>query len=78
LKDINTITQYIERIYKKYPIETGVLEWRSFSPGECIYEQGFPLPFLSFLVKGKVKIYTTSEEGKRLIITFNTPPGIIW
>lgn len=76
LKDINTITQYIERIYKKYPIETGVLEWRSFSPGECIYEQGFPLPFLSFLVKGKVKIYTTSEEGKRLIITFNNPPEL--
>lgn len=60
-------------IEMKYAIETDVLEWRSFSPGECIYEQGFPLPFLSFLVKGKVKIYTTSEEGKRLIVTFNKP-----
>lgn len=73
MNDVNAISQYIKRIYKKYPIETDVLEWRSFSPGECIYEQGFPLPFLTFLVKGKVKIYTTSEDGKRLIVTFNKP-----
>lgn len=73
LNDVNAIAQYKEQIYKNYPIETDVLEWLSFSPGECIYEQGFPLSFLSFLVKGKVKIYTTSEEGKRLIVTFNKP-----
>ncbi|BDH61631.1 catabolite gene activator protein [Lysinibacillus sp. PLM2] len=73
LNDVNAIAQYKRQIYKKYPIETDVLEWRSFSPGEYICEQGFPLSFLSFLVKGKVKIYTTSEEGKRLIVTFNKP-----
>lgn len=73
LNDVNAIARYIKQINKKYLIETDVLEWRSFSPGECIYEQGFPLPYLSFLVKGKVKIYTTSEEGKRLIVTFNKP-----
>ncbi|RHW34079.1 Crp/Fnr family transcriptional regulator [Lysinibacillus yapensis] len=73
LNDANAIAQYKKNIYKKYPIEIDVLEWRSFSPGECIYAQGFPLPFLSFLVRGKVKIYTTSEEGKRLIVTFNKP-----
>lgn len=73
LNDQNVITQYKEQIHKKYPIEMTALEWRSFSPGECIYEQGFPLPFLSFLVKGKVKIHTTSEEGKQLIVAFNKP-----
>lgn len=73
LNDMSAITRYIEQIKRKYPIETDVLEWRSFGPGECIYEQGFPLPFLSFLVKGKVKIYSISEEGKRLIVTFNKP-----
>lgn len=73
LNDVISITQYIKQINNKYPIETDVLEWRSFSPGECIYEQGFPLPFLSILVKGKVKIYTTSEDGKRWIVTFNKP-----
>lgn len=73
MNDVNAITKYKKQIYNKYPIKIEDLEWRSFSPGECIYEQGFPLPFLSFLVKGKVKIYTTSEEGKRLIVTFNKP-----
>lgn len=73
LNDQNVITQYKEQIHKKYPIEMTALEWRSFSPGECIYEQGFPLPFLSFLVKVKVKIHTTSEEGKQLIVAFNKP-----
>ncbi|SOC42622.1 Crp/Fnr family transcriptional regulator [Ureibacillus acetophenoni] len=73
LKDANAITKYKEQLSKKYKIPTEFLEWRSFFPGECIYEQGFPLPFVSFLVKGKVKIYSTSEEGKRLIVTFNNP-----
>ncbi len=30
-----------------------------------------------FLVKGKVKIYTTSLEGKTLIVRFKTPLAII-
>ncbi len=73
LNDASAIAQYKMLLSKKYPIATDVLEWRSFSPGESIYEQGYPIPYLSFLVKGKVKIYTTSEDGKRLIVTFNKP-----
>lgn len=73
LNDERTINKYQQQITTKYPIATEALKWRTYSPGECIYEQGFPIPFLSFLVKGKVKIYTTSEDGKRLIITFNKP-----
>lgn len=73
LNDETEIIQYKKQVKEKYPIATNELEWRSFSPGEHIYQQGFPLPFLSILVKGKVKIYLTSEEGKRLIVTFNKP-----
>lgn len=73
LNDGNAITKYKDQLLKKYKITSECLEWRSFLPGEYIYEQGFPLPFVSFLVKGKVKIYTTSEDGKRLIVTFNNP-----
>lgn len=72
LNERNVITRYREQIHKKYPIDTTALEWRSYSHGECIYEQGFPLPFLCFLVKGKVKIHTTSVDGRRLI-AFNKP-----
>lgn len=73
MKDKNAILKYKEQIHEMYSIETDELEWKSFSPGEYIYEQGFPLSYLSFLVKGKVKIYATSEEGKRLIVAFNNP-----
>ena len=73
LNDQNLIAQYKAQIIKKYLIETTALEWRCFNRGECFYEQGFPLPFLAFLVKGKVKIHTTSEDGKQLIVAFNKP-----
>lgn len=73
MKDKNAILKYKEQIHEMYSIETDELEWKSFSPGEYIYKQGFPLYYLSFLVKGKVKIYATSEEGKRLIVAFNNP-----
>lgn len=69
----SVMAQYKMQVKEKYHIATDELQWRSFSPGECIYQQGFPLPFLSFLLKGKVKIYMTSDEGKRLIVTFNKP-----
>src|SRR4051794_36861686 len=67
------MAQYKKQVKEKYHIATDEIQWRSLSPGECIYQQGFPLPFLSFLLKGKVKIYMTSDDGKRLIVTFNKP-----
>lgn len=73
LNDESTINQYKKQIKEKYPIDTENLGWRTYSPGEFIYEQGFPIPFLSLLVKGKVKIFSTSEDGRRLIVTFNKP-----
>ena len=41
--------------------------------GEVILRQGENLTSLYFLMRGKVKIYSTSVEGKRLIVTFNRP-----
>ncbi|MGF7048270.1 CRP-like cAMP-binding protein [Paenibacillus sp. DS2015] len=45
----------------------------SFEQGELICSQGDPALVLYVLVKGKVKIYTTSVEGKTLILSFKTP-----
>ncbi|MER2192637.1 MAG: Crp/Fnr family transcriptional regulator [Solibacillus sp.] len=42
-------------------------------PGEVILRQGEALTSLYFLMRGKVKIYSTSLEGKRLIVAFNRP-----
>ena len=42
-------------------------------PGESILRQGEELNYLYFLMQGKVKIYSTSIDGKRLIVAFNRP-----
>ncbi|KGX92378.1 Crp/Fnr family transcriptional regulator [Pontibacillus halophilus JSM 076056 = DSM 19796] len=39
--------------------------------------KGDHLHSMYFLVKGKVKIYTTTEEGKSLILRFKTPFAVI-
>lgn len=45
--------------------------------GECICSQGEPSQYLYVLVKGKVKIFTTSIEGKTLILSFKKPLELI-
>lgn len=49
----------------------------SFDEGELICRQGDPSKYLFVLVRGKVKIYTTSAEGKTLILSFKTPLELI-
>ncbi|NJJ40826.1 Crp/Fnr family transcriptional regulator [Paenibacillus apii] len=48
-----------------------------FEQGEWICSQGEPSEYLYVLVKGKIKVYTTSAEGKTLIISFKTPLEVI-
>ncbi|WLR57380.1 cyclic nucleotide-binding domain-containing protein [Mesobacillus subterraneus] len=48
-----------------------------FEIGEQICSQGEAVENLYILVKGKVKIFTTSEEGKTLILSFKTPLEVI-
>jgi CRP-like cAMP-binding protein len=49
----------------------------SFNQGELICTQGDSSEYLYVLVKGKIKIYTTSEDGKLLILSFKTPLELI-
>ncbi|OKP94956.1 Crp/Fnr family transcriptional regulator [Paenibacillus sp. P46E] len=49
----------------------------SFEQGEHICSKGDPSQYLYVLVKGKLKIYTTTPEGKTLIISFKTPLELI-
>jgi CRP-like cAMP-binding protein len=49
----------------------------SFDQGELICSQGEASQYLYVLVKGKIKIYTTSAEGKTLILSFKTPLEVI-
>lgn len=48
-----------------------------FNPGELICRQGEPFEVLYVLVKGKIKIHTTTAEGKALILSFKTPLEVI-
>ncbi|MDQ0896813.1 MULTISPECIES: Crp/Fnr family transcriptional regulator [unclassified Paenibacillus] len=48
-----------------------------FDQGELICSQGEPSKYLYVLVKGKIKIYTTSAEGRTLVISFKTPLEVI-
>jgi CRP-like cAMP-binding protein len=48
-----------------------------FEPEEALCLQGEEPQFLFLLVQGKVKVYTTSTEGKTLLINFTTPLGVI-
>ncbi|MCM3726462.1 cyclic nucleotide-binding domain-containing protein [Neobacillus cucumis] len=48
-----------------------------FDKGELICSQGDPYQYLYILVKGKLKIYTNSPEGKTLILSFKKPLEVI-
>lgn len=49
----------------------------SYQPGAWICSQGEAADTLYFLVHGKIKIHTTSSEGKTLVISFKTPLDLV-
>lgn len=49
----------------------------SYDAGELVCSQGDPSGTLYVLVKGKLKIYTTSAEGRTLVLCFKTPLEIV-
>lgn len=80
MKDNEKINQYI----KEYKLENVFPESlrehliiHRFEPNEALCLQGEEPHYLYMLVKGKVKVYTTSLEGKTLLLSFNTPFGFI-
>ncbi|OBZ13230.1 Crp/Fnr family transcriptional regulator [Bacillus sp. FJAT-26390] len=48
-----------------------------FGSDETLCQQGEEPQFIYFIVQGKVKVFTTSTEGKTLLINFTTPLGVI-
>ncbi|MEK4229444.1 Crp/Fnr family transcriptional regulator [Solibacillus sp. FSL H8-0538] len=55
------------------PIDVLNMPLYEFNQEEILCQQGEPLHYVFLLVKGKVRIYSTSSEGKRLIVAFNAP-----
>ncbi|MGG1880610.1 Crp/Fnr family transcriptional regulator [Paenibacillus cisolokensis] len=56
---------------------TPYLKLYSCDQGELICTQGEPATALYVLVKGKLKIYNTSPEGRTLIVTFQNPLEVV-
>ncbi|SFB09649.1 MULTISPECIES: Crp/Fnr family transcriptional regulator [unclassified Bacillus (in: firmicutes)] len=48
-----------------------------FQQGDILCSKGDEIQHMYFLVKGKVKISTTSPEGKTLIVRFKTPLAVL-
>ncbi|CAH1196774.1 MULTISPECIES: Crp/Fnr family transcriptional regulator [Paenibacillus] len=55
----------------------GELRLLEASKGEIICSKGERPDRLYFLVEGKLKIYTTSPNGKSLLLRFSTPPALV-
>jgi CRP-like cAMP-binding protein len=80
IKDCELLKYYLQT----YQIESifnedimPFLSLYSFEKGEQIFSQGEPSEYLYVLVKGKIKVYNTSAEGKTLIISFKNPIEVI-
>ncbi|AZN41323.1 Crp/Fnr family transcriptional regulator [Paenibacillus albus] len=48
-----------------------------FNPEEALCRQGETQEWIFVLVRGKVKVYTTSSEGNTLLVNFNSPLDVI-
>lgn len=53
------------------------MELYEMTQGEVLWEKEDTLDHLYFLVEGKIKIHTTSPEGKGLILRFKDPLAVI-
>ncbi|MCM3628516.1 cyclic nucleotide-binding domain-containing protein [Paenibacillus glycanilyticus] len=48
-----------------------------FEPEEALCTQGEVPGFIFFLMRGKVKVFTTSADGNTLLVNFTSPLGVI-
>lgn len=49
----------------------------TYDKGEFIIQQGEQPAFLYFLVEGRTKVFASSDEGKKLILAFNSPFAVL-
>ncbi|WP_114571369.1 Crp/Fnr family transcriptional regulator [Exiguobacterium flavidum] len=72
----NVLEQYgIDDVFG--PVFDPYFTRHTFTPGERICTQGEQAERLFVLIEGKLKISTTSPEGKRLVLSFKHPLDLI-
>ncbi|NOV04831.1 Crp/Fnr family transcriptional regulator [Paenibacillus planticolens] len=80
IKDTDRIKQYLSQYGLEHVLPEGLrqhLALYRFESDEALCLQGEEPQYIHFIVQGKVKVYTTSTEGKTLLINFTTPLGVI-
>lgn len=80
IKDTETLQSFMKAHHLEAVFNeklTPYLKLYQYEQGELICTQGEPADHLFVLVKGKVKVFTTSPEGKTLILSFKTPLELI-
>jgi CRP-like cAMP-binding protein len=78
--DIEQINQFLAELHIEEVFNEDLkahMTLHRFMQGELICSQGDLPQTLFVLVKGKVKVYTTSAEGKTLILSFKKPLELI-
>ena len=69
-------------INENFPVISGALlqdflgaaERMDFDSGEQLYEQGFPCPFVPFIVAGVVRVFKIGESGREITL-YRVRPG---
>ncbi|MBL3645581.1 cyclic nucleotide-binding domain-containing protein [Bacillus sp. RHFB] len=80
LKDRSGLDEYLEKFELNMIFSKELKEKISlyqFHNGDILCSKGEDIQYMYFLVKGKLKIFTTSPEGKSLIVRFKTPLALI-
>jgi CRP-like cAMP-binding protein len=80
MKDPEQLNHYLEAHHLESIFHEQLiphLSLYSFEQGELICSQGDTSQYLYVLVEGKIKIFTTSVEGKTYILSFKTPLEVI-
>lgn len=79
-KDREATDSYLRRhrIESAFPEELlPHLALRKYEPGERLCSQGDKPDHLYVLVEGKLRVSTSSAEGRTLVLTFHQPPELI-
>ncbi|KWW21409.1 MULTISPECIES: cyclic nucleotide-binding domain-containing protein [Peribacillus] len=76
INDGRRILEYLDQFQLNRVFSEGMkkkISLYQFKKGEILCARGEDIQHMYFLVKGKVKIFTTSPEGKAWIVRFKTP-----
>lgn len=80
IKDIDLLEDYVQKLEINTIFQENMTQWMElhyYNSNEEIYTIENPLNYFYFLVKGKLKIHTSLENGKTILLRFYKPLAIL-